>query len=74
MIDENMCLLDVETANDTKDALTYDVSCRFLNTQDKIFDERAFVVRDVFVNEHELMKQAYYASKMSEYSDDTFLI
>ena len=70
MIDENMCLLDVETANDIKDALTYDVSCRFLNTQNKIFDERAFVVRDVFVNEHELMKQAYYASKMSEYSED----
>jgi hypothetical protein len=70
MIDENMCLLDVETANDTKDALTYDVSCRFLNTQGKIFDERAFVVRDVFVNEHELMKQAYYASKMPEYSED----
>lgn len=70
MIDENMCLLDVETANDTKDALTYDVSCRFLNTKGKIFDERAFVVRDIFVDEHELMKQAYYASKMSEYSED----
>lgn len=70
MIDENMCLLDVETANDTKDALTYDVSCRFLNTRGKIFDERAFVVRDVFVDEHELMKQAYYASKMPEYSED----
>ena len=70
MIDENMCLLDVETANDTKDALTYDVSCRFLNTKGKIFDERAFVVRDVFVDEHELMKQAYYASKMPEYSED----
>lgn len=70
MIDENMCLLDVETANDTKDALTYDVSCRFLNAQNKIFDERAFVVRDVFVDEHELMKQAYYASKMPEYSED----
>ena len=70
MIDENMCLLDVETANDTKDALTYDVSCRFLNTKGKIFDERAFVVRDVFVDEHELMKQAYYASKIPEYSED----
>lgn len=70
MIDENMCLVDVESANDTTDALTYDVSCRFLNTRGQIFDERAYVIRDIFVNEHDLMKKAYYASKMSEYSED----
>lgn len=70
MIDENLCLLDVESANDTTDALTYDVSCRFCNSNGNIFDERAYVIRDIFVDEHELMKQAYYASKMSEYSED----
>lgn len=72
MIDENMCLLDVETANDTQDALTYDVSCRFLNTQGKIFDERAFVIRDIFIGEPYLMKTAYYAEKCPEYKADMF--
>ena len=70
MVDENLCLLDVESANDTKDALVYDVSTRFCNTKGKIFTERAFVIRDIFVREHNLMKQAYYAEKMPEYSED----
>lgn len=71
MIDEVVCVTDVETANDTKDALTYDVSCRFINpAKETVIDERAYVIRDVFVNEHDLMKQAYYASKMPEYSED----
>lgn len=71
MIDEIVCVTDVETANDTKDALTYDVSCRFINpAKGIVVDERAYVVRDVFVDEHDLMKQAYYASKMPEYSAD----
>lgn len=71
MIDEIVCVTDVETANDTKDALTYDVSCCFINpSKGIVVDERAYVVRDVFVNEHDLMKQAYYASKMPEYSAD----
>lgn len=71
MIDEIVCVTDVETANDTKDALTYDVSCCFINpSKGIVVDERAYVVRDVFVDEHDLMKQAYYASKMPEYSAD----
>lgn len=71
MIDEVVCVTDVETANDTKDALTYDVSCRFINpAKEIVIDERAYVIRDVFVDEHDLMKQAYYASKMPEYSED----
>lgn len=67
---ESICVTDVETANDTTDALTYDVSVRMTDTQGNIWDERAYVIRDIFVNEHDLMKKAYYAEKMPEYSSD----
>ena len=67
---EMLCIVDVESANDTTDALTYDVSARFVDTQGNIYDERAYVIRDVFVDEHELMKSAYYADKMPSYSED----
>lgn len=67
---ESICVTDVETANDTTDALTYDVSVRMTDTQGNIWDERAYVIRDIFINERDLMKEAYYAEKMPEYSED----
>lgn len=64
------CIIDVETANTTDCALTYDVSMIFVDDDDNIMDERAYVVRDIFCNERELMKNAYYADKMPEYIAD----
>ena len=64
------CLVDVETANSTDCAFTYDVSMLFLDDNNSVTEEKAYVIRDIFCNERELMKQAYYADKMLEYTND----
>lgn len=70
MLEENNLLLDVETANDTIDALTYDISGLIIGQNMEIKKEFSLVVRDIFVEEKELMQQAYYASKIPEYWQD----
>ena len=67
---KNHLLLDVETANDTRDALTYDISGLILSPSGENLIEFSFVVRDIFVYERELMKQAYYGDKIPEYVRD----
>lgn len=63
-------LIDVETANDVDCPFTYDVSARMTDFQGNIWEERAYVIRDIFVNERELMETAYYADKIPEYVED----
>jgi len=70
MNNQTLLIIDVETANTLQDALTYDVSMRMTDTFGNIWDERAYVIRDVFVNERDLMHTAYYAEKLPSYSDD----
>lgn len=63
-------LLDVETANDTTDALVYDVSGMLIDCYGNVYEQFAFVIRDIFCDERELMKIAYYGDKIPEYVQD----
>ena len=63
-------ILDVETANDTIDALTYDIGGQFIDDNNAIIEEFSFVIRDIFVYERELVKTAYYSEKIPEYIND----
>ena len=63
-------VLDVETANDTMDALVYDIGWRIIDLFGHVHAEGSFVIRDIFVYERELMKVAYYGSKIPEYVSD----
>ena len=63
-------LLDVETANDTTDALVYDVSGMLIDCYGNVYEQFAFVIRDIFCDERELMKVAYYGNKIPEYVQD----
>ena len=63
-------VLDVETANTTLDAFVYDIGWRIIDIYGKVYAEGSFVIRDIFVYERELMKQAYYGDKIPEYVDD----
>ena len=63
-------ILDVETANDTTDALVYDIGWRIIDIYGTVYAEGSFVIRDIFVYEHELMKTAYYSDKIPEYIAD----
>ena len=69
--DDNILILDVETANDTQDAIVYDIGYILLNRNtNTILDEQSFIIRDTFVYERELIKQAYYCEKIPEYVKD----
>lgn len=63
-------LLDVETANDTTDALTYDIGGIIMDIYGNIYETFSFVIRDIFCDERELMKVAYYGDKIPEYVQD----
>jgi hypothetical protein len=71
--------VDTETANsfrkadgnlDTSSVLVYDCGWCVMDTAGKVYEERSFVNRDVFVNERELMQSAYYAKKIPQYVED----
>lgn len=69
--DRYILILDVETANDTTDAIVYDIGFILLDLYTgAICEQGSFVIRDTFVYERELVKVAYYADKIPEYIAD----
>ena len=50
--------------------LAYDVGWVVTDRQGRIYKQRSFVNADIFLNEKDLMKSAYYASKIPEYWND----
>ena len=60
-------VLDVETANSTEDALVYDVGYAVCDRKGNIYEADSFIVSDIFFHEAELMKTAYYATKIPQY-------
>lgn len=60
-------VLDVETANSTQDALVYDIGFAVCDRNGTIYEADSFIVSDIFFDEAELMKSAYYATKIPQY-------
>lgn len=60
-------VLDVETANSTEDALVYDLGYAVCDKKGNIYEADSFVVSDIFFEEQDLMKSAYYAEKLPQY-------
>ena len=60
-------VLDVETANSTEDALVYDLGYAVCDKKGNIYEADSFIVSDIFFKEAELMKSAYYATKIPKY-------
>lgn len=63
-------ILDTETANGLDDPLVYDIGGVVTDKQGRIYESFSFVIRDVFVYERALMRTAYYACKIPDYSND----
>lgn len=70
---------DTETANTYTDengkiqmdsVLMYDCGWCVMDTKGNIYEERSFINKDIFVDEAELMKSAYYAKKIPQYWKD----
>ena len=60
-------VLDVETANSTEDALVYDLGYVVCDKKGNIYEADSFIVSDIFFKEADLMKSAYYATKIPKY-------
>lgn len=58
---------DIETANFAEDALAYDVGLAIIDRKGNVYDRKSFIVSEIFVDEPDLMKSAYYAHKIPEY-------
>ena len=61
---EKFIVLDVETANDTVDALTYDIGFIVADRHGNIYERHSFCVYDIYCCEKDLMQSAYYAHKL----------
>lgn len=70
LTDRYILVLDVETANDTNDALVYNIGWRLIDLYGNVYEEGSYVIRDIFVYERELMKVAYYSNKIDDYIND----
>lgn len=81
MIDKRInykIVLDCETAPCDKELdevtpinmLTYDLGWVVTDKRGNVYKKRSFVITDIFLDEKELMKSAYYAHKIPQYWED----
>jgi hypothetical protein len=68
-------VVDVETANSTEQALTYDLGFSVCDKQGRVYESRSYAISDIFFDEkkifnnRELMDSAYYKEKLPQYFD-----
>lgn len=67
---ENFFVLDTETAGSVNYPLPYDCGYMVMNRKGEILAVRSFVVSEIYVDEPEMMKSAYYAEKLPQYEAD----
>lgn len=62
-------LIDTETANSLFDPLMYDFALAVIDLYGNILFKVRIIISDVFYGEADLMKSAYYASKLPQYHE-----
>lgn len=66
-------VVDVETANSTEQALTYDIGFSVCDRRGRVYESRSYAVSDIFFDEkkiygnYDLMNTAYYSNKLPQY-------
>lgn len=72
-------MTDTETANtllaedgslDMSSVLVYDIGWQVIDKQGRVYEEKSYIVREIFLGEKELMKSAYYADKIPQYWEE----
>lgn len=63
-------MIDTETANGLDCPLFYDCGWQVIDSYGRLYKERSFVNRDIFVRERDMMQSAYYAEKIPQYIED----
>lgn len=71
-------MTDTETCNticnegklDMTNVLIYDIGWQVTDKRGIVYEEKSYIVREIFFGEKELMKSAYYANKIPQYLED----
>lgn len=66
----NYIVLDTETTNGFDDPMVYDIGWSVINDNGETLATRSFVNADVFIDEPELMAQAFFSDKIPMYVSD----
>lgn len=65
-----IAVLDTETVNGLDDPLVYDIGWAMTDKYGNVYLARSYLISDIFCDERELMKSAYYAEKIPNYLED----
>lgn len=71
-------MMDTETANvhvvdgklDMRDVLVYDIGWAVVDKRANIYETKSYIVKEIFYQEAELMRSAYYAKKIPLYLEE----
>ena len=72
-------MTDTETANtllnedgslDMTSVLVYDIGWQVIDKQGRVYEQKSYIVKEIFINEKCLMQSAYYANKIPQYWED----
>lgn len=67
---EKFLVVDTETCNSVEQPIPYDIGWVVCDRYGTIYEERSFVVAEVFCGMKDVMQSAYYAEKIPRYWDD----
>ena len=70
MNDEKIIVIDTETANTIDDPFCYDVGFAVIDRTGKVYETHSYVIADIFLDEKEMMEEAYFADKIPQYWED----
>lgn len=67
---EKFLVVDTETCNSVEQPIPYDIGWAVCDKFGNIYEERSFVVAEVFCDMDDVMKSAYFAEKIPAYWDE----
>ena len=67
---ENFIVIDTETAGSVNYPLPYDCGYKVMNRKGEVLAIRSYVVAEIYCDEPDMMKSAYYAEKLPQYAAD----
>ena len=67
---KHFLVLDTETCGTIESPLPYDIGWVITDRQGNIYEERSFIVSEIFLGKKDLMKSAYFAEKIPQYWED----
>lgn len=67
VLDTEACNTDVD---DMRSSLVYDLGFAIIDKEGNVYKTRNLVIKDIYKDEEELMKSAYYADKLPQYEEE----